>query len=286
MSVRALSNRFGTQVVHENLDLDILKGEVLGIIGGSGSGKSVLMRSILGLQPYQAGQVSWFGQDVAKLDDVARRALERRIGVMFQDGALFSSLTVLENVMVPLKEHSKLDPQFIADLARLKIALVGLPPEAGDKFPETLSGGMRKRAGLARALALDPEILFFDEPTSGLDPIGAAAFDELVATLHHALQLTVILITHDLDSVYRICDRVAVLADRHVVAIDTPAKVQDFEHPWIKECFQGPRGRMAYVQAQKMAASEPARALAASKAQPKPLIDDRQVEASSSEAGK
>jgi len=252
MSVRGLGNRFGTQVVHENLDIDIRKGEVLGIIGGSGAGKSVLMRSILGLQPYQAGRIWWFGQEMATLADNARRSLERRVGVMFQDGALFSSLTVLENVMVPLKEHSSLDEHFIADLARLKIALVGLPPDAADKFPETLSGGMRKRAGLARALALDPEILFFDEPTSGLDPIGAAAFDELIATLHQALRLTVILITHDLDSVYRICERVAVLADRHVVAIDTPAAVQDVDHPWIRECFQGPRGRMAYTQSQSL----------------------------------
>jgi phospholipid/cholesterol/gamma-HCH transport system ATP-binding protein len=248
MSVRGLRNQFGAQVVHENLDIDIRKGEVLGIIGGSGAGKSVLMRSILGLQRYQAGRIWWFGQEMALLDDSARRQLERRVGVMFQDGALFSSLTVLENVMVPLKEHSRLDEHFIADLARLKISLVGLPPDAADKFPETLSGGMRKRAGLARALALDPEILFFDEPTSGLDPIGAAAFDELIATLHQALHLTVILITHDLDSVYRICERVAVLADRHVVAIDTPAAVQNVDHPWIRECFQGPRGRMAYTQ--------------------------------------
>jgi phospholipid/cholesterol/gamma-HCH transport system ATP-binding protein len=255
MSVRGLVNRFGAQVVHENLDLDIRKGEVLGIIGGSGAGKSVLMRSILGLQPYQAGRIWWFGQEMATLADAARRQLEQRVGVMFQDGALFSSLTVLENVMVPLKEHSELDEHFIADLARLKIALVGLPPDAADKYPETLSGGMRKRAGLARALALDPEILFFDEPTSGLDPIGAAAFDELIATLHQALRLTVILITHDLDSVYRICERVAVLADRHVVAIDTPVAVQNVDHAWIRQCFQGPRGRMAYTQSRTLEAA-------------------------------
>jgi phospholipid/cholesterol/gamma-HCH transport system ATP-binding protein len=255
MSVRGLCNRFGTQIVHENLDLDIRKGEVLGIIGGSGAGKSVLMRSILGLQQYQSGRIWWFGQEMSTLDDNARHALERRVGVMFQDGALFSSLTVLENVMVPLKEHSRLDEHFIADLARLKLALVGLPPDAADKYPETLSGGMRKRAGLARALALDPEILFFDEPTSGLDPIGAAAFDELVATLHQALHLTVILITHDLDSVYRICERVAVLAEHHVIAVDSPTVVQDIDEPWIRECFRGPRGRMAYTQSQKLKAA-------------------------------
>lgn len=250
ISVRGLVNRFGNQVVHDGVDLDIRRGEILGIIGGSGAGKSVLMRSILGLQRYQAGRVWWFGREVATLADAERRALERRVGVMFQDGALFSSLNVLENVMVPLKEHTQLDEYFIADLARLKIALVGLSPDAAEKFPEQLSGGMRKRAGLARSLALDPEVVFFDEPTSGLDPIGAAAFDDLVATLHRALHLTVILITHDLDSVYRICERVAVLADSRVVALDTPERVQAMDHPWIRQCFQGPRARMAYTQAQ------------------------------------
>ena len=257
MSVRSLTNQFGTQVVHKDLDLDILKGEILGIIGGSGAGKSVLMRSILGLQRYQSGRIWWFGQEMSELDDHARHALERRVGVMFQDGALFSSLTVLENIMVPLKEHTKLDEHFICELARLKIALVGLPPDAGEKYPETLSGGMRKRAGLARALALDPEILFFDEPTSGLDPIGAAAFDELVATLHQALHLTVILITHDLDSVYRICERVAVLADRHVVAVDSPSVIENLDQPWVRACFQGPRGRMAHAQSEQLRTSTP-----------------------------
>lgn len=257
MRVRGLTNQFGAQVVHKDLDLDILKGEILGIIGGSGAGKSVLMRSILGLQAYRAGQIWWFGQEMATLDDKTRHSLERRVGVMFQDGALFSSLTVLENVMVPLKEHTGLDEYFIAEVARLKIALVGLPPDAADKYPETLSGGMRKRAGLARALALDPEILFFDEPTSGLDPIGAAAFDELVATLHQALHLTVILITHDLDSVYRICQRVAVLADRRVIAVDAPEIIQNLDQQWVHDCFQGPRGRMAYTQSEHLKASTP-----------------------------
>jgi phospholipid/cholesterol/gamma-HCH transport system ATP-binding protein len=252
ISVRGLVNRFGSQVVHDGVDIDIRRGEIIGIIGGSGAGKSVLMRSILGLQRFQAGRVWWFGQEVGTLADEERRGLERRVGVMFQDGALFSSLNVLENVMVPLKEYTRLDEHFIADLARLKIALVGLPPDAADKFPEQLSGGMRKRAGLARSLALDPEVVFFDEPTSGLDPIGAAAFDELVATLHRALHITVILITHDLDSVYRICERVAVLADSRVVALDTPEKVQVMDHPWIRQCFQGPRARMAYAQAQAL----------------------------------
>ncbi len=246
--VYGLCNRFGAQVVHEDLDLGIRRGEILALVGGSGAGKSVLMRSILGLQPYSAGRVEWFGLDVASLDDHARRAQERRLGVMFQDGALFSSLTVLENVMVPLKEHSILDEHFIRELARLKIALVGLPPDAADKYPEALSGGMRKRAGLARALALDPEVLFLDEPTSGLDPIGAADFDSLIATLHQALHITVILVTHDLDSVYAICERVAVLAERKVIVVDRPAVVQAHPHPWIQQCFRGPRARMAYTQ--------------------------------------
>jgi len=243
--VRGLCNAFGTQLVHENLDLDIRAGEVLGIVGGSGAGKSVLMRSILGLHKPQSGRVEWFGQDRDALDDRARRLLERRLGVMFQDGALFSSLSVLENVMVPLREHTKLPIEFCSDLAHLKLALVGLSPDAGAKSPEQLSGGMRKRAGIARALALDPEVLFLDEPTSGLDPIGAGAFDELIRTLNASLGLTVIVITHDLDSLYAICDRVAVLADRHVLLCDTPAAVAAYDHPWIRDCFRGPRGRAA-----------------------------------------
>lgn len=243
--VRGLRNGFGKQVVHEHLDLDIRTGEVLGIVGGSGAGKSVLMRSILGLHKPQAGRIEWFGQDRDQLGEQARRQLERRLGVMFQDGALFSSLTVLENVMVPLREHTTLPLEFCQQLAQLKLALVGLPPDAAQKSPEQLSGGMRKRAGIARALALDPEVLFLDEPTSGLDPIGAGAFDALIRTLNASLGLTVIVITHDLDSLYAICDRVAVLADRHVLVCDSPAAVAAYDHPWIRECFQGPRGRAA-----------------------------------------
>jgi phospholipid/cholesterol/gamma-HCH transport system ATP-binding protein len=245
IGVRGLHNRFGKQVVHEHLDLDITRGEILGIVGGSGSGKSVLMRSILGLHQPQAGRVQWFGHDRDQLDIVARRSMERRLGVMFQDGALFSSLSVLENVMVPLREHTKLNLDFCRELAQLKLALVGLPIDAGQKSPEQLSGGMRKRAGIARALALDPEVLFLDEPTSGLDPIGAGAFDALIRTLNESLGLTVIVITHDLDSLYAICDRVAVLADRRVLICDRPEVVAVYDHPWIRECFHGARGRAA-----------------------------------------
>lgn len=248
--VRGLCNRFGHQVVHEDLDLDVVRGEVLGLVGGSGAGKSVLLRSILGLHDYQAGTIEWFGRPVHRLPPTERRRLERRLGVMFQDGALFSSLTVLENVLVPLKEHTDLPLDFATDLARLKIRLVGLGDDADDKYPEALSGGMRKRAGIARALALDPEVLCLDEPTSGLDPIGAAAFDQLIATLRRSLNLTVILVTHDLDSVYSICDRVAVLADRRVLISDRPEVVQNVDHPWVRACFQGPRARAAYAQQQ------------------------------------
>lgn len=241
IEVRELTNRFGTQVVHERLDLTINSGEVLGLVGGSGAGKSVLVRTILGLREPSAGQVLWFGQDRAKMPDAERQRVERRLGVMFQDGALFSSLTVLENVLVPLKEYTRLREGFMIELARLKLALVGLPPDAADKYPEHLSGGMRKRAGIARALALDPDVLFLDEPTSGLDPIGATGFDQLIRTLASALGLTVILVTHDLDSVFAVCDRVAVIADRHIVVADAPARVAHHPHPWIQECFGGPR---------------------------------------------
>jgi phospholipid/cholesterol/gamma-HCH transport system ATP-binding protein len=242
--VRGLRNQFGSQVVHEGLDLDVRRGEILGVVGGSGTGKSVLMRSIIGLRPPQAGGIELFGQDA--LADAASELRERRVGVMFQDGALFSSLTVGENVAVPLKEHySDLSSALVADLALLKIRLSGLSADAADKLPAQLSGGMRKRAGLARALALDPELLFLDEPTAGLDPIGAAAFDALLRTLQQSLGLTVFLITHDLDTLYAICDRVAVIAERRVLAIGTLAEVEALDHPWVREYFHGPRARAA-----------------------------------------
>lgn len=245
IEVEQLVNQFGQQKVHNNLDLAIRRGEVLGLIGGSGSGKSVLVRSILGLQKPTSGRIRWFGQDVATLDDAARNALEQRIGVLFQAGALFSSLTVLENVLVPLKEYTQLNPEFATVLARLKLQLTGLPANAAAKYPEQLSGGMRKRAGLARALALDPEVIFLDEPTSGLDPNGADAFDALIKTLHQALNLTVILVTHDLDTIFAVCDRVAVLGDGKVIVVDSPDVVAQFDHPWIRETFGGTRGKRA-----------------------------------------
>ena len=244
--VRGLVNRFGEQVVHENLDLDVRRGEILGVVGGSGTGKSVLMRSILGLRRPDAGEIEVLGVDALSEDPHDRHHIERRTGVLFQDGALFSSLTVGENVQVPLKEHYlDLADSLRYELALLKVKLSGLPADALDKLPSQLSGGMRKRAGLARALALDPPLLFLDEPTAGLDPIGAAAFDELIQTLQQALGLTVFLITHDLDTLYRICDRVAVLADRKVVVNAPLAEVERFDHPWVQEYFHGPRARAA-----------------------------------------
>lgn len=245
IEVRGLRSVFGTQVVHDALDLDVHRGEILGVIGGSGAGKSVLLRSIVGLKDPDGGSIRFLGQDTTHLRAEDRRAIDRRFGLMFQDGALFSSLTVLENVELPLVEFHHLPPDLVKDIALLKIALTGLPLEAAAKYPAQLSGGMRKRAGLARALVLDPEILFLDEPTSGLDPVGAAAFDELILTLRNALDLTVFLVTHDLDSLYSLCDRVAVLSDRHVVVADRIATVENHPDPWIQACFRGPRARGA-----------------------------------------
>ena len=257
--VRGLENRFGSQVVHEGLDLDVRRGEILGVVGGSGTGKSVLMRTILGLRRPDAGRIEVFGIDAIEADDAGRSYIERHTGVLFQDGALFSSLTVGENVEVPLKEHYPgLSASLRYELALLKVKLAGLPADAVDKLPAQLSGGMRKRAGVARALALDPPLLFLDEPTAGLDPIGAAAFDELVRTLQEALGLTVFLITHDLDTLYAICDRVAVLADRKVLAIGPLADVERVDHPWVQSYFHGPRARAA-----RSAGSANARALEA-----------------------
>jgi len=244
--IRGLVNRFGSQVVHDGLDLDLRQGEILGVVGGSGSGKSVLMRTILGLQRPAAGSIEVLGVDALSGQAGARLHVERNTGVLFQDGALFSSLTVGENVQVPLKEHHPELPESLRyELALLKIKLAGLPAEAVHKLPSQLSGGMRKRAGLARALALDPPLLFLDEPTAGLDPISAAAFDHLLATLQRALGLTVFLITHDLDTLYAICDRVAVLAERRVLAVGTLDEVGRVDHPWVQDYFHGPRARAA-----------------------------------------
>ncbi|WP_290889282.1 ATP-binding cassette domain-containing protein [Arenimonas sp.] len=244
--VRGLRNAFGEQVVHQDLDLDVRRGEIIGVVGGSGTGKSVLMRAVLGLREPQGGHIEVLGVDA--LSDRARASgvIELNTGVLFQNGALFSSLTVAENVSVPLKEHyAELPADMIHDLAMLKIRMAGLGEDAGAKLPSQLSGGMRKRAALARALALDPALLFLDEPTAGLDPIGAAAFDALIKTLQKALGLTVFLITHDLDTLYTICDRVAVIGDRRVLINAPLAEVERFDHPWVQEYFHGPRGRAA-----------------------------------------
>lgn len=245
ISVRGLRNQFGPQVVHDRLDLDIYRGEVLGIVGGSGTGKSVLLRTILGINRAAAGRIEIFGKVRGEMSHAEEKAIERRWGVLFQDGALFSSLTVAQNIQVALKEHLHMPQQLMDEIAALKIGLVGLPPDAGPKYPSELSGGMRKRAGLARALALDPEIVFLDEPTAGLDPIGASAFDELIKNLQATLGLTVFMVTHDLDSLYAICDRIAVLAEKKVLVTGTIAEMMTQEHPWIKEYFHGPRGRAA-----------------------------------------
>jgi phospholipid/cholesterol/gamma-HCH transport system ATP-binding protein len=246
IQVRGLVNRFGEQTVHENLDLDVRRGEIIGVVGGSGTGKSVLMRSILGLRQPNEGQITVLGEDARSEDPAARQHIERNTGVLFQDGALFSSLTVGENVQVPLKEHHpELPDSWRYELALLKVKLAGLPADAINKLPSQLSGGMRKRAGLARALALDPPLLFLDEPTAGLDPIGAAAFDRLIKTLQEALGLTVFLITHDLDTLYAICDRIAVLADQRVITVAPLSEVEQFDHPWVQEYFHGPRARAA-----------------------------------------
>jgi len=244
IEVRGLRTQFGSHVVHDDLDLAVRKGEIIGVVGGSGTGKSVLMRTIIGLNRAAAGEIKVLGQVAGAGDAEAERSLRRRWGVLFQDGALFSSLTVQENIEAPLKEHTKISPALRAAASALKVGLAGLPPDACAKYPSELSGGMRKRAGLARALALDPEILFLDEPTAGLDPIGAANFDNLILELRRALGLTVVMITHDLDSLHAICDRVAVLIDKRT-RVDTIPALMQIDHPWIQEYFGGPRGRAA-----------------------------------------
>lgn len=243
--VRGLKTAYGSHVVHENLDLDLWKGEVLGIIGGSGTGKSVLLRAIVGLKRPSAGTVEIFGRDITRLEGAERQAVERQWGLMFQDGALFSNLTVRENVLVPLQEHTQLGRDMARDIAEMKIRLAGLDASAANKYPSDLSGGMRKRAALARALALDPALLFLDEPTAGLDPITAGKFDGLIRELQQALGLTVFLVTHDLDTLGAICDRIAVLAEKRVIATGTIAELRQLDHPWINDYFNGPRGRAA-----------------------------------------
>jgi len=244
VEVHGLRTQFGTHVVHDNLDLTIERGEVFGLVGGSGSGKSVLVHTIIGLIQPRAGQIRVFGHDTQAAGSAEAQALRRRWGVMFQDGALFSSLTVAENIDVPLKEHTRLKPRDRRAIVALKLRLSGLDPSVGVKYPAELSGGMRKRAGLARALALDPEIVFLDEPTAGLDPIGAAHFDELVLELQSALGLTVVMITHDLDSLYTTCNRIGVLLNKQAIC-GTIREIRERPEPWIHDYFNGPRGRAA-----------------------------------------
>ncbi|NMG38419.1 ATP-binding cassette domain-containing protein [Chelativorans sp. ZYF759] len=243
LSARGVTVAFGNNVILERLDLDVYPGEILGFVGASGAGKSVLLRTVLGLTPKRAGQIELFGVDLDKADETERMELDMRVGVLFQHGALFSALTVKENVQVPMREYLDLPQKLMDELALLKIELVGLKAEAADKFPSELSGGMIKRAALARALALDPDIVFLDEPTSGLDPIGAADFDELVAKLRDTLGLTVYMVTHDLDSLFSVCDRIAVLGGKKVLVQGTIAEMMEVDEPWVKSYFRGKRAR-------------------------------------------
>jgi phospholipid/cholesterol/gamma-HCH transport system ATP-binding protein len=243
--VRDLVVGFGPSIVLDHLSLDVFRGEILGFVGGSGAGKSVLMRTIIGLLPKRAGAIEVFGVDLDRAGGEQRRAIERRWGILFQQGALFSSLTVRQNVQFPMREYLKLSDRLLDEVAMAKLEMVGLTPDVGEKFPAELSGGMTKRVALARALALDPEIVFLDEPTSGLDPIGAGEFDALIRTLQRTLGLTVFMVTHDLDSLHSVCDRIAALADGKVMAAGPMATMLASEHPWLHAYFRGKRARAA-----------------------------------------
>jgi phospholipid/cholesterol/gamma-HCH transport system ATP-binding protein len=243
IKVSNLVTRFGKLTIHDNLQLEIAPGEIIAIIGGSGSGKSTLLREMILLEKPAAGSIEILGQEILTLSDSQALWLRKVCGVMFQNGALFSSLTVAENIALPLREHTKLSTDFIQEIVALKLALVGLSVEVGAKYPSQISGGMNKRVAVARALALDPQILFLDEPTAGLDPISAAALDELILQLRQLLGLTIVIITHDLDTLWKVTDRVAVLADRKLIAAEPLNTLVNFDHPWLQEYFHGERGR-------------------------------------------
>ncbi len=248
VEARGIRTAFGSNVIHENLNIRLEAGEILGVVGGSGSGKSVLLNTLLGLKQAESGTVKLFGRERSSLSRKEQKLIDTRIGVLFQGGALFSSLNVRENIMVPMRTHTDLPVPLMREFADMKINMVGLPRESATLFPSDLSGGMRKRAGLARALALDPQMLFLDEPTAGLDPVGANDFDELILELRDALDLTVFMVTHDLDSLYKICDRVAVLLNKKIAIADTLENVVKYDDPWVKEYFGGPRSRAAGVE--------------------------------------
>jgi len=249
ISVRDLSVGFGGNIINKDLNLDVYRGEILGVVGASGTGKSVLLRTIIGLVPKRHGTVEVFGEDFAKLNTQQRKEVEQRWGILFQQGALFSSLTVKQNIQIPMREYLSMSERLFDELAMLKLELVGLKQESAEKFPSELSGGMIKRAALARALALDPEIVFLDEPTSGLDPISAGEFDELIATLQKTLGLTVFMVTHDLDSLISVCDRIAALGEGKVLAAGKMETMLASDHPWLRSYFHGARARMSIASA-------------------------------------
>jgi phospholipid/cholesterol/gamma-HCH transport system ATP-binding protein len=246
ITVRDLTVGFGATTVLDHASLDVFDGEILGFVGGSGAGKSVMMRTIIGLLPKRSGTIEVFGTDLASLGGRELRSIERRWGVLFQEGALFSSLTALQNVQFPMREYLDLSPRLIDEIALAKLEMVGLDAGVRQKYPSELSGGMVKRVALARALALDPDIVFLDEPTSGLDPIGAAEFDELIRTLQQTLGLSVFMVTHDLDSLHTVCDRIAVLSEGRIIATGPIDTMLASEHPWLKSYFRGKRGRLVH----------------------------------------